>query len=74
MQLSRRLLICERPDGKLRPVLDAQFSENTIQVFLDRAFGQVKFIRYLLVELRLTYKVYDLLFPKTQVLFSGPRS
>jgi len=70
---SSRLLVSQRPDRQLRPVLDSQFAKNAIQVFLDRPLRQVKFVGNLLIQLCLAHQVHDLLLPKAEVLLCRNR-
>jgi hypothetical protein len=55
-----------RPDGKLRPVADPEFSEDPIQVFLDGSFREMQLESDLLILLGFRDQVDNLLFPKTE--------
>lgn len=56
-----------RPYRQLGPVPGPELPEKPIQVLLDRAFRQAKFIRDFLVQPRLADELDNLLLPKTEI-------
>ena len=67
-----RLEIPHCPDGQLGPVFDGEFPKDSIEIFLDRTFGQVEFERDLLVQHGLANQPRDLLFTEREIAVERP--
>jgi len=62
----RRPLARDSPNGQFGAIRGADFAENPIQIFLDRALSKVQLISDFLIELGFADEVYHLPLPKTQ--------
>jgi hypothetical protein len=57
----------ERPDGQLGPIVDLELSKDPVQVFLYRAFGQMKLMSNLLIGFAKSNQGDDLPFPNREL-------
>ena len=62
----------QRPNGQLRTITSSELPEDSVQILLDRTFGQMQFVRNLLVQFGLRYQPNHLLFPKGQLWVELP--
>ena len=64
---TRCLIMGQRPNRQLRTIARSELPENAVQILLDRTFGQMQFVRNLLVRFGLRHKLHYLLLPEAQL-------